>query len=911
MGERWQIRAWEAALAGLPRVVAAVAPVRARRRRLLCWVGLVVVAGLVLARQADATSLSPSDAFYWALPALPGNPYNQEGAIATSPDGNFVYVADKYANALEEYTSDGALKRLLRFRVPTAPTGITTDLSGNVYVVYEARGVVAKFTANLKLLSSWSVPFAKSIAADRAGHVWVLTNFLNAVGEYDSNGKSIGGFDATFPGQYFSSSGYDPPDKTVAREIAVDGAGRPIVVGESDQPLSDPEPDCHSVIDAPYPYGVDHHPYFDPLVSGEAVRFTSAGAAVDYGWLSESNVDCYHGWVSDGYSPGGVAVDPNSGGVYATTDTQLAVLRLTPGLDNPNAYGGQPPSTEGNLPLPCFSCSTSEEFRIAGNPPLSVAVDCRSDLYVLTNANARAVVKYINQDYVPPSRCSPLLQRASASPGMTLFPKFAVNGGGKASVLIGCHVKLCVGAVSLGINSSLCPHCIISLPRRFRIQPGEDETLSVRLNKLGRKLLAQHPGVAIKVVGKLKHGHTTTESEQLRQPATLTEACRMPGAPGGDAAVSGFLRPAHAHDAIVVDYVPSAASGVLLPAVQRTVFTNASGQFSDRSRLGTATKWTVLVNWGGDTTHQPAHARPCAGTVPKTATHLTLTCPTAASVGTPSPFTGTLTGAPADARLVVLYGPLSAAVTAHSVAVDGGGEFTDSFAPNQSGAWEAIVHYNGDANHLASLAVCQFTVASPLQNDFSISVTPASASIAPGQSVTATVTTAVISGAAQTVSFTTSGANPGAVSVAPPSVTAGGSTTLNVQSLPTTAPGAYVITITGTGSVATHSTSYTLNVKAGLLSLSCTAGPGHNVISCTGQLTSGGSAITGAPITITYQPPAPGSATVHTATTNAAGTFSDSLGGAAGGRRWPPARGASRPNTRATARTPRPPAPRP
>jgi hypothetical protein len=51
-----------------------------------------------------------------------------------------------------------------------------------VYVVYEASGVVAKFTANLKLLSSWSVPFAKSIAADRAGHVWVLTNFLNAVG---------------------------------------------------------------------------------------------------------------------------------------------------------------------------------------------------------------------------------------------------------------------------------------------------------------------------------------------------------------------------------------------------------------------------------------------------------------------------------------------------------------------------------------------------------------------------------------------------------------------------------------------------------------------------------------------------------------------------------------------------------
>jgi hypothetical protein len=112
-------------------------------------------------------------------------------------------------------------------------------------------------------------------------------------------------------------------------------------------------------------------------------------------------------------------------------------------------------------------------------------------------------------------------------------------------------------------------------------------------------------------------------------------------------------------------------------------------------------------------------------------------------------------------------------------------------------------------------------------------------------------------------------------------VTAGGSTTLHVQSLPTTAQGAYVITITGTGSFATHSTSYTINVKA--MSLSCSLSPGHNVISCTGQLTSGDGAITGAPIAITYQPPAPGSATVHTSTTNAAGTFSDSLGDAAGG----------------------------
>ena len=187
-------------------------------------------------------------------------------------------------------------------------------------------------------------------------------------------------------------------------------------------------------------------------------------------------------------------------------------------------YGDQPPSTKGNLPLPFYPQATT----VAGNPPLSVAVDCRSNLYVLTNANARAVVKYINQDYVPPPACSPLLRRISTRPGISVFPRFAVNGAGKASVLIGCPIKLCIGTVSLGINSSICPHCIISVPLRFRIKPGLEETLSLKLNELGRRLLSEQPGVAIRIIGKLRGGRTTTESERLRAPATLTDVCRFP-----------------------------------------------------------------------------------------------------------------------------------------------------------------------------------------------------------------------------------------------------------------------------------------------------------------------------------------------------------------------------------------------
>src|ERR1700730_7591508 len=106
------------------------APTRAMLSRLVRGIGLVFVVGLVLTGPADATFLTPNDAFYWNLPPASGNPYDQEGAIAASPDGNLVYVADKYANQVEQFTSDGALKRVWRSRSFRGPTGVSTDLSG-------------------------------------------------------------------------------------------------------------------------------------------------------------------------------------------------------------------------------------------------------------------------------------------------------------------------------------------------------------------------------------------------------------------------------------------------------------------------------------------------------------------------------------------------------------------------------------------------------------------------------------------------------------------------------------------------------------------------------------------------------------------------------------------------------------
>ncbi|MFF2147188.1 M28 family peptidase [Kitasatospora sp. NPDC058190] len=100
-------------------------------------------------------------------------------------------------------------------------------------------------------------------------------------------------------------------------------------------------------------------------------------------------------------------------------------------------------------------------------------------------------------------------------------------------------------------------------------------------------------------------------------------------------------------------------------------------------------------------------------------------------------------------------------------------------------------------------------------DDFSLSVNPATATVKPGGSATATVATATTSGSAQTVKLTATGAPAGVtVSFSPASVQSGGSATMTVATAASTAVGTYSITVTGTGSV-THTTSFSLVVGNG------------------------------------------------------------------------------------------------
>jgi hypothetical protein len=99
-------------------------------------------------------------------------------------------------------------------------------------------------------------------------------------------------------------------------------------------------------------------------------------------------------------------------------------------------------------------------------------------------------------------------------------------------------------------------------------------------------------------------------------------------------------------------------------------------------------------------------------------------------------------------------------------------------------------------------------------NDFSIGVNPSSATVTAGSSASTTVSTAVVSGSAESVSLSASGLPSGATaSFNPTSVTAGGSSTLTISTSTSTPSGTYPITVTGTAASATHSTTYSLTVN--------------------------------------------------------------------------------------------------
>ncbi len=100
--------------------------------------------------------------------------------------------------------------------------------------------------------------------------------------------------------------------------------------------------------------------------------------------------------------------------------------------------------------------------------------------------------------------------------------------------------------------------------------------------------------------------------------------------------------------------------------------------------------------------------------------------------------------------------------------------------------------------------------------DFSISANPASLSVAPGSSGSSTISTAITSGASETVSLSVSGAPSGVTaSLVPSSVSSGQSSTLSISTTSAAAAGFYTLTVTGAASSGSHATAVSLTITGG------------------------------------------------------------------------------------------------
>jgi hypothetical protein len=100
-------------------------------------------------------------------------------------------------------------------------------------------------------------------------------------------------------------------------------------------------------------------------------------------------------------------------------------------------------------------------------------------------------------------------------------------------------------------------------------------------------------------------------------------------------------------------------------------------------------------------------------------------------------------------------------------------------------------------------------------NDFSVSANPTSLSIAAGSSGTSAISTATVSGNAQTISLRASGLPTGVTATFnPASVSSGASSTLTVTAAASAAASTFTLTVTGSAASGSHTTTISVTVRA-------------------------------------------------------------------------------------------------
>src|SRR3979490_1221644 len=159
-------------------------------------------------------------------------------------------------------------------------------------------------------------------------------------------------------------------------------------------------------------------------------------------------------------------------------------------------------------------------------------------------------------------------------------------------------------------------------------------------------------------------------------------------------------------------------------------------------------------------------------------------------------------------------------VTAYSWSFPGGNPRTRSLATpgnviyNPPGTFAATLTVTDNAGLTDPNPPSRKVTVNPAP-DFSISLTPSSQSVAQGNGTNYTVTITSANGFSDTVSFSVSGLPSGAsASFTPSTISGQGTSTLNVATISSTAPGSYTLTITASTASISHRVTGGLTVQS-------------------------------------------------------------------------------------------------
>ncbi|MFE3106300.1 glycosyl hydrolase family 18 protein [Kitasatospora indigofera] len=200
------------------------------------------------------------------------------------------------------------------------------------------------------------------------------------------------------------------------------------------------------------------------------------------------------------------------------------------------------------------------------------------------------------------------------------------------------------------------------------------------------------------------------------------------------------------------------------------------------------------------------NASPAAGTV------------AAGSATTANIATAVTSGAAQSLALTVTGAPAGVTATINPSTVNAGSAATLSIsttAATTAGSYPLTVTATGASGSHTATYTLTVTSTQP-GNDFSVSTTPATGTVAAGSATTANIATAVTSGAAQSLALTVTGAPAGVTAtINPGTVNAGSAATLSISTTAATTAGSYPLTVKATGASGSHTATYTLTVTGG------------------------------------------------------------------------------------------------